>query len=223
MVDIPAGESVKLIDSSNPAREFQFSLSGNGVRIARHKLTATDTQAKKIIPGDRGTIELERRESVYAFNEDTKGNGAIASFDLEKAGFFISFQPRTTQATVETTAEDREAPPSSDDFVFESGSNVSVAAGGSIVEDFETPDRADDLGVLIETSDPAELEVNFKPAASADTIATRSQLQDPTYATSGGPSNQIFKSVLIVAPHISAEILNTAGVTNTISYAFYAR
>ena len=56
MVDIPAGESVKLIDSSNPAREFQFSLSGNGVRIARHKLTATDKNAKEVIPGDRGTI-----------------------------------------------------------------------------------------------------------------------------------------------------------------------
>lgn len=223
MVDIPAGESVKLIDSSNPAREFQFSLTGNGARIARHKLTATDTQAKRIIPGDRGSIELERGESLYGFNTDSKGNGAVANFDLEKAGFFISFQPRTVQATVETTAEDREAPPSSDDFVFESGSNVSLAAGESIVEDFETPDRADDLGVLVETSDAAELEVNFKPAESANVIATRSVTQDPIFGTSGGAANQIFAAVLIVAPHISAEILNTSGGSNTISYAFYAR
>ena len=223
MVDVPAGESVKLIDASNPSREFQFSLTGNGVRIARHKLTATDTQAKEIIPGDRGRLQLERGESLYAFGTDSKGTGRIARFDLDKAGFFINFQPRTVQATVETTAEDREAPPSSDDFIFESGSNVTVSGGGTITEDFEAPDRADNLGILVEADAAADVNVRFKPQASANVIASRGPTQDPTYATVGGPSNQVFKSTLIVAPHIVVDITDTSGATNTVSYALYAR
>jgi len=223
MVTVPVNESVKLIDSSNPNREFEFALSGNGVRLGRSRATATEEAAKKILTGDRGTITLESGESLYAFNFDPKGNGRPAEVDIEKAGFIIQFQPRSVLATVETTAEDREAPAASDDFVFESGANVSVAAGGSLTEDFEVPDRAADLFILVEASGAAEVTVSFKPAPSAATIATRGPTQDPTYATAGGAANQIFKSVLIVAPHIEVNITDTSGSSNTVNYALYAR
>jgi len=223
MVTVPVNESVKLIDSSNPNREFEFAISGNGIQLGRSKATATEQSSKRILTGDRGTITLEAGESLYGFNYDPKGNGNPAEVDIEKAGFIIQFQPRSVLATVETTAEDREAPAASDDFVFESGSNVSVAANGSIVEDFEVPDRADDLGILVEASGAAEVEVAFKPAPSAATIATRGPTQDPTYATAGGAANQIFKSVLIVAPHVEVTITDTSGSSNTVNYALYAR
>jgi len=223
MVTVPVGEVVKLVDSSNPHRDFEFQLSGNGVRLGRSKLTASDENAKALFAGDRGELKLDPRESIYAFNHDPKDNGKDANIQIEKAGFIINFQPRSTLATVETTAEDREAPARSDDFIFESGSNVAVSAGGSIVEDFEAPDRADSLGILVEATGAAEVEVAFKPQESAATIATRGPTQDPTYATAGGAGNQVFKSVLIVAPHIEVSITDTSGSSNQIDYALYAR
>jgi len=223
MVKVPPGESVKLIDSSNPNREFQFSLTGNGVRIARHKLTATDTQAKDVIPGDRGRLTLEPGESLYAFGTDSKGSGKIAEFDLDKAGFFIAFQPRTVQATVETTAEDRAAPPRSDDFVFREGQNVSLNANASLTEDFEAPDRADSIGILLESSGAAEVVIQFRPSGNGGVIAERGPTQNPDYATAGGPAAQVFQSTLLVAPHVTVEISDTSGSNNTVSYSIYAR
>jgi len=223
MVSVPVGESVKLVDSSNPNREFEFAVSGNGVRLGRSKNTATEASAKRVLAGDRGKLLLDPGESIYAFNHDPKSNGATAEVDIEKAGFIIEFQPRSVLATVETTAEDREAPAASDAFIFESGSNVTVAGSGSITEDFEAPDRADSLGILVQSSGAAEVQINFKPAPSSTTIATRGPTQDATYSTAGGASNQIFKSTLIVAPHIEVVITDTSGSSNTISYALYAR
>ena len=59
MVQVPVGESVKLIDSSNPNRDFEFQLSGNGISLGRSKLTARDENAKRLFAGDRGEIQLD--------------------------------------------------------------------------------------------------------------------------------------------------------------------
>ena len=223
MVQVPVGESVKLIDSSNPNRDFEFQLSGNGISLGRSKLTAGDENAKQLFAGDRGEIKLESGESLYGFGVDSKANGKTADINIEKAGFIINFQPRSTLATVETTAEDREAPARSDDFVFESGSNVTLPANGTITEEFEAPDRADSLGLLLQSTGDAELNVLFQPTANGQTIAQRGPTQDPTYSTTGGAANQVFKSVLIVAPHIEVDIVDNSGASNQVDYAIYAR
>jgi len=222
MVTVPVGESVKLIDSSNPNRDFEFSISGNGVRLGRSKATATEPAAKPALAGDRGELRLDPGESIYAFNFDPKGNGRPADIQIEKQGFVISFQPRSVLATVETTAEDREAPAASDDFIFEGAIDRTIPANGSVSIDFEAPDRADDVGILAEFDAAGEVEVGFAASAGEPIIASRTVTQDATYATTGSP-DQIYKSVLIVAPHITVTFSDTSGSNNDVNYSVYAR
>jgi len=222
VVTVPVGESVKLIDSSNPNRDFEFSCSGNGVRLGRSKATATEASAKPVLAGDRGVLQLEPGESIYAFNFDPKGNGRDAQIQIEKQGFVISFQPRSVLATVETTAEDREAPAASDDFIFEGAIDRTIPANGSVTIDFEAPDRADDVGILAEFDAAGEVEVGFAASDGEPIIASRTVTQDPTYSTTGSP-DQIYKSVLIVAPHITVTFTDTSGASNDVNYSVYAR
>jgi len=221
-ITVPVGESVKLIDSSNPNREFEFAVSGNGVRVGRSKATATEENAKRIFAGDRGELLLDPGESIYAFNDDVKDNGKPAQVDIEKQGFVLSFQPRSVLATVETTAEDREAPARSDDFIFEGAIDRTIPANGSVSIDFEAPDRADDVGILAEFDAAGEVEVGFAAGAGDPIIASRTPTQDGTYATAGSPA-QIYKSVLIVAPHVTVTFSDTSGASNDVNYAVYAR
>lgn len=221
-ITVPVGESVKLIDSSVPDREFEFAVTGNGVRLGRSKATATEEAAKRIFAGDRGELVLDPGESIYAFNDDPKDNGQPARVDIEKQGFVLSFQPRSVLATVETTSEDREAPAASDDFVFEGAINRTIPANGSVSVDFQAPDRADDIGILAEFNSAGEVAVGFAAGDGEPIIASRTAAQDGTYATAGTPA-QIYKSVLIVAPHITVTFSDTSGANNDVNYAVYAR
>ena len=119
-------DPVKIAGPGDAKQKYEYRLDGNGLLLARSKQAATDTAnpRRRLVKGDRGAIEREKGEEIWAFNDDRQGNGEDAVLELQQAGFYVGYGSRPTIANIEEVDANIKTDtwPEADGFDFD-GSN----------------------------------------------------------------------------------------------------
>jgi len=94
-IELAPGESERVIDSPDPGDEFNVSVAGSDV-FASHRSQGIVREGRRLVAGDRVTIDNLRERPVYA--KPDPGGAGPAIVEVQREGFNVTFQARATQA-----------------------------------------------------------------------------------------------------------------------------
>jgi len=211
------GDPVKIAGPGDARKEYEFRCEGNSVLLGRRKQSVADTASprRRLRKGDRGTIDREEGEEIWAFNDDLAGDGSDARLDLQQAGFYVNFGTRPVVGAVDT-GRDAEAPAASDEYVHRYATGADPSAG--VVESFRTPNAAETVAVSVDDADDSfEVAVVFTDA-DGNEITRRDSGNSGDY--SGNSTTDVFLETVIASDYVSVEI---TGAATSADYTVYAR
>lgn len=97
------GDPVKVAGPADAKKTYEYRVDGNSVLLARSQRAVLDSAnpRRRLRKGDRGKIEREKGESIWAFNDDLAGDGSDAHLEMQQSGFFVDYSSRPTIASIE--------------------------------------------------------------------------------------------------------------------------
>lgn len=210
-VHIDPGETELLLPAED-TESYYANVTGASVQLGRSKLEAR-TDGRPAPAGDRGELESEPSEAVYAHNPDS--NNAVAKVRLDHNGFWFRREARAIVGSV-LTSSSNEASPANDEFVHRFGVGADPSAG--ITESFSAPDAADTVVVSVDDADDAfEVAVVFEDS-DGNEITRRDKDNSGDY--SGNSTTDVFVEAVIASEWVTVEI---TGAATSADFTVYAR
>lgn len=212
-IDIPAGETVKIVNEEQADDIWKASITGGDVLVGHHR-QEVKRNGDRIKAGDRVRLSNLGGSALYAYTDD---DGVTVS--ISEAAVDIDFMVRTVVGSVQAD-DGSEVAPASAAFVHREDSGVDVNAS-SVVESFEAPDRADFVVVAVDDADGAyHVEVAYQDADGND-LVVRDDNNSSDYA--GDASTDVLQRTAVASPHIEVRIVDDSASQNTLDYSIYAR
>lgn len=194
MVSI-ASDSSELIIDSGPGGTFTYDVETAPSVLRFGRSEAEAIRGPRIHEDDRGTLEVEGGENVYAYNSDAS---ETAEIKVERAGFFLNFGTRQTFSGgtigIEIPSGGQVDPRGAIDPSDNRVDPGHVANGSGINSDTITPDSSGKTFVDKAVSDGHPVHVQNQTAAGGDAVFVQDEAGNDAYRIDPGESVKLFVS-----------------------------
>ncbi|WP_318569438.1 hypothetical protein [Salinigranum marinum] len=212
-IDIPAGETVKIVNEEQAYDTWKASITGGDILVGHHR-QEVKRNGDRIKAGDRVRLSNLGGSALYAYTDD---DGVTVS--ISEAAVDIDFMVRTVVGSVQAD-DGSEVAPASAAFVHRQDTAVDVNAS-AVSESFEAPDRADFVVVAVDDADGSfHVEVAFQDDSGTD-VVVRDDGDLSDYA--GDSTTNVLVRAAVASPHVQVRIVDDSGAQNELDYSIYAR
>jgi hypothetical protein len=199
-ITLTPGETQKIVSQPGQDQSYNIGVTGADVYLS-HREGLVRAEGKRVRPGDR--VEVANLEGKPLYAKNPPENTTDATLEVSEASFALFFQPRATQATVETSNDDESAP-ATDSYENATATGVNIGSGGSTSLAISPPGRSDQISLHVEGTAAFEVNVDWEAT-------------DETYSSSAGVVKEVLP-VYYIDGDINITITDTSGGANSVDF-----